>query len=55
MLFGKLKSGLPVFEAHQWFTYCGEPSVFTQVKSSLDFDRHTYTYLLESVLDLANC
>ena len=45
-----------VFEAHQWFTSCGEPSVFTLVKSSLDcWLWHTYTYLLESVLDLANC
>ncbi len=44
------------FEAHQWFTSCGEPSVFTLVKSSLDcWLWHTYTYLLESVLDLANC
>ena len=42
--------------AHQWFTSCGEPSVFTLVKSSLDcWLWHTYTYLLESVLDLANC
>ena len=24
-----------VFEAHQWFTSCGEPSVFTSVKSCL--------------------
>ncbi len=33
------------FEAHQWFTSCGEPSVFTLVKSSLivDFDTHTPT------------
>ena len=45
-----------VFEAHQWFTSCGEPSVFTLVKSSLEcWLWHTYIYLLESVLDLANC
>ena len=35
---------------------CGEPSVFTLVKSSLHcWLWHTYTYLLESVFDLANC
>ena len=45
----------PVFEAHQWFTSCGEPSVFTLVKSSLDLLTLTHIYLLESVLDLANC
>ncbi len=45
-----------LFWGSPWFTSCGEPSVFTLVKSSLDcWLWHTYTYLLESVLDLANC
>lgn len=38
------------------FPSCGEPSVLSLVKGSLDcWLWHSYTYLMESVLDLSNC
>lgn len=54
-VFSKLYSGFPVFEANQWCTYCGKPSVIILVKVSLyhwHWNRHVY--LLEDVVHLAN-
>ena len=36
IFWGKVESGLSILEAYEWFTPCGEPSVFALVKSSLD-------------------
>ena len=39
-------AAIHVFEAHQWFTSCDEPSVFTLEKTLDCWLWHTYTYLL---------